>query len=688
VKNRNLVAIDIDGSDLLASVSPLAPQLTAFTLSGVVGIKDYPTEMIGRMANLTTLRLILSSPMQNTTFPSFGLTNRKLVTLQLLSNRLNLKNHSEALDTITLLPDLKELDISDNQLERFPCLSHMPKLADIYAYGSNLQGDAFEGCLVNMTKLQSLFIYNNPLLTKLSPSLSNSTSLSTLYIWNTGINSVDAVPDLSSTKVRSLKLENNRIEGPLPEWICKLESHATTISIALNNITSLPECFNKTTYPDLSSLVIQNSKLTSWPSQLNSFFQGLATLEVSDLTMVQFDDSVSAIPDWDQMRQSTTLKSVKLRRLGLIGSFPSSLKSTPLLSYLDLSYNKLAGPLPNDMLTINNRMTDFIIEGNQISGSFPTAISSTLTQFKARFNLIEFIPDQTEPTAWSNLITLDLSNNNLSRVPSPEHWATLSTGKLQNFLLANNPDLQGSFPSFLTSSVYFPAIQTVNVSNCQFHGSSPVINSSTLATLDISNNSFNGTISDVILSTTALKTLVMSYNELKGPFPTSIVFNATALTTLDLGYNQLIGEIPVNISQLRNLKTFKVNDNEGLEGSLPSMYVSGGALELQNTQLTLCSSVGSNAIVQGSNLACRLSNTGTPGVCDCFNKWRYTCRTTDVTCLPPGEIPIGLVPSAPVDDTPVPTGSGLSLIDHANSNAVSRLKFLVLSTLAVALIMY
>ncbi|XP_062096242.1 putative receptor like protein 25 [Humulus lupulus] len=83
----------------------------------------------------------------------------------------------------------------------------------------------------------------------------------------------------------------------------------------------------------------------------------------------------------------------------------------------------------------------------------------------------------------------------------------------------------------------------------------------------LSNNKFDGEISQVVGNLKRLYSLDLSCNRLSGDIPSSLG-NLAELESLDLSQNELSGEIPIELAQLYFLQYFNVSYNH-LSGTIP-----------------------------------------------------------------------------------------------------------------------
>jgi Leucine-rich repeat (LRR) protein len=90
-----------------------------------------------------------------------------------------------------------------------------------------------------------------------------------------------------------------------------------------------------------------------------------------------------------------------------------------------------------------------------------------------------------------------------------------------------------------------------------------------VATLDLSSQGLDGTISPTISNLTFLRSLNLSFNSLQGEIPPSIG-SLDHLQSLDLTQNMLTGSAPSNISRCTSLRVMVTGSNKGLQGSIPA----------------------------------------------------------------------------------------------------------------------
>lgn len=114
-----------------------------------------------------------------------------------------------------------------------------------------------------------------------------------------------------------------------------------------------------------------------------------------------------------------------------------------------------------------------------------------------------------------------------------------------------------------------PQLNSVVVSDNMLTGSFPLFLSASLEVLDVMGNKFVGYIpEDIAQRYPAMISLDLSNNSFGGTIPKGLV-GASNLNKLNLAFNQFHGVIPRDIGQLRNVAGIFLNDN-ALYGPIPS----------------------------------------------------------------------------------------------------------------------
>lgn len=300
----------------------------------------------------------------------------------------------------------------------------------------------------------------------------------------------------------------------------------------------------------------------------------LQTLDLSRNNITGFSSDIWGL--------GNSLKSLNLSSNQIKGSLPNNLGNFGKLESLDLSYNGFSGEIPVALGSLSNlRRLNF--SGNGFEGRIPDPFLGC-----------------------SSLVSIDLSSNRLNgTVPDGISKAF----KDLTFLDLSGNDINGMLPdlSGLDSITY------LNLSGNSFKGSVIRVFQESLKVIDVSNNQFQGHISQVNRSSSynwsSLVYLDLSVNELSGKFfgalgraqslkHLNLAFNRfshqkfpqleqlSGLEYLNLSRTSLTGQIPAEISKLVSLKTLDLSQNH-ITGHIPDLNTENiRVLDLSMNNLT------------------------------------------------------------------------------------------------------
>ncbi|XVF89257.1 hypothetical protein PTKIN_Ptkin19aG0115800 [Pterospermum kingtungense] len=263
-----------------------------------------------------------------------------------------------------------------------------------------------------------------------------------------------------------------------------------------------------------------------------------------------FSDSVCS---WEGVHCDTKKESViglKTSGLGLSGLIPDSTigKLTKLQS-LDLSNNKITA-LPSDLWSLSS-LKSLNLSSNQISWSLPNNIGNF-----GQLEVIDLSGNNFSgeiPAAIGSLVNLQV----LNLAGNGFQWSIpreiLSCRSLVSLDLSSN-HLNGSLPDGFAAA--FPKLKTLNLARNKIYGQDmDFAEMKSLTSLNMSGDLFNGSIMGVFQG--KLKVIDLSNNQFQGHISQvqfSPTHNWSGLVYLDLSENQLSGEIFLNVSQTQNLR--------------------------------------------------------------------------------------------------------------------------------------
>ncbi|PWA64408.1 Leucine-rich repeat-containing protein [Artemisia annua] len=265
---------------------------------------------------------------------------------------------------------------------------------------------------------------------------------------------------------------------------------------------------------------------------------------------------------------------------GLIPQCFGNITSSPYM--IDMGNNSFQGTIPN-VYGDCGRLEVLILKGNQLEGELPSSLSKCQWLKVVDFgnnhlngtfpgwlgalpNLQAVVlksnnfhghiqPSATVDSPFPSLRVLDLSHNGFE--------GQLPAKYFQNFNSMKNVVKNSTKPEYLDmGGEYYSAVVAVKGVDLQF----PQI-SVDYTIIDLSNNTFEGQIPNVIGCLNSLIVLNLSHNSLIGPIPHALG-NLSEIESLDLSWNQLSGEIPQSIAEIKTLEVLNLSQND-LVGRIP-----------------------------------------------------------------------------------------------------------------------
>ncbi|KAJ9678912.1 hypothetical protein PVL29_020959 [Vitis rotundifolia] len=443
-------------------------------------------------------------------------------------------------------------------------------------------------------------------------------SLSVLILSDCGLNSINPLPVVNFSSLTVLDLSENQFISPTFDWFSSLGS-PTSLDLSSNNFHGpIPTALCNLTA--LRSLHLFNNSFTSI---IPDCLSHLTSLESIDFLYNNFNGILPV-----SIGNLTSLVALDLSNNALEGEIPRSLGEHCNLQRLDLSSNKLVKGL------------EFLDLGaDQVSGHFLKRLSVLSVG-----NSSSSGPTSVSVRGSSSLSYLDMSGNSLKGVVSEKHFANLTRLKYlhassNSFTLQVGSDWNPSFqleilkmgywqlgplfPAWLQrqkdqmdldisrvfnldyinladNRIYgsvpsLPTAYQIYLGSNKFTGSLPRISSKTFS-LDLSHNSFNGSLSpsylsgnilsgelpDCWASWTLLMVLRSRNNILTGHLPSSMG-SLLQLRSLHLHNNSLSGTLPPSMQGCESLSVVDLSENE-FSGSIP-MWYSYGICHLESLQI-------------------------------------------------------------------------------------------------------
>nr|GFC51580.1 receptor-like protein 12 [Tanacetum cinerariifolium] len=220
------------------------------------------------------------------------------------------------------------------------------------------------------------------------------------------------------------------------------------------------------------------------------------------------------------------------------GILPVSLVKCKSLEVLDLGYNSISDTFPCWASNFSN-LHVFVIRSNNFYG-----------------NIGCLGPNGN----WTNLQILDIASNKFSGVIPSKLFTSFQA------IMDNDQSTPKylHFVHFANSAIYYQDSATV-VFKGTIRDVEKILNIFT--SIDLSNNTFQGSIPVTVGDLKLLELLNISHNALMGPIPTSIG-KLDNLESLDISVNKLSGSIPTQLTSVPFLSFLNLSYNQ-LSGRIP-----------------------------------------------------------------------------------------------------------------------
>ena len=630
---KHLNYFDLSFNDFSASPIPeflgSMKSLTSLNLSNARFVGLIPHQL-GNLSNLLHLNL------ESSRFPGLYVNNLQWLSgLPLLQHLdmsgVDLSKASDWLQVTNTLPSLFDLRLSSCQLPFIP-----PTLTVNFSslLTLDLSENQFENTLIpswifGLRNLVSLRLSENNFQGPIPVDLQNMTSLSHLDLSNNHINS--SIPNwlYSFRSLEFLNLQFTNLQGTISSAIGNLTS-AISIDLSFNELGGkLPRSLGNLC--NLREIILSNNK---WGQEISEILESLSGcvsdgLEILDLSNSQLHGQLM-----DEPGVFKNLVQLFARSNSISGPIPVSLGNLSSLTYLDFSNNLFNGTLPQNFGHLKN-LVRLYFWNNSVSGPLPVSLGnlSSLTYLDLGNNQLEGTLPQNFGQL-SKLETLHIESNMLKGVVSEVHFSNLTSLRglfasrnqltlkaSQNWippfqlesLYLQSWNLGPKFPSWLCSQRHLQSLdisdtrisdvvpssfwnlssqfRLLNLSHNLIHGEIPMILSasvidlssnhfkgplpcisSNVYVLDLSNNSFSGSISHFFcFKVNEHKTigyLNLGKNLLSGIIHDCLM-NWNDLVVLNLGYNNFSGIIPASMGSLASLQSLHLYKNKFF-GKLPS----------------------------------------------------------------------------------------------------------------------
>ncbi|XP_027926390.1 receptor like protein 22-like isoform X2 [Vigna unguiculata] len=553
------------------------------------------------------------------------------------------------------LRKLVHIDLQDNLLDgNIPAsLFALPLVQSIYLSNNRFRGQIDEFSNISFSMLQILDLRSNNLEGPIPQSIFNLTSLNVLELSFNKLNGrimVDVLLRLSNlttlalshnnlsvetnlidvgllssfrdmsrlelascyltefpsflknhSRITTLDLSSNHIQGPIPAWIWQLNS-LVQLNLSHNFLSSLEGSVQNTgsnlsvldlhanqlqgklqifpvhaTYLDyssnnfsftvpsdvgtnVSSIIFLSLFKNNLSGSLPQFLCNSSQLKVLDVSYNHFN---AMIPEC--LTQSDAIEVLNLQHNKFYGIIPDKFPSSCAVRTLDLNSNQLHGLIPKSIAHCTSlEVLDLGI--NHVDDAFPYFLNtiSTLRVLILRGNKFQdHIECPDTNSTWPMLQIFDVALNNFSGLLPGKCFKTWKAMKLDEYHDASKFNRIGS-EVLRFGGMYYQDSVILTIKGLQLEFVK-VLN--LVTSVDFSSNNFDGTIPEELMDFTGLYALNLSHNGLTGQIPSSMG-NLKEVESLDLSCNNLDGEIPTELASLNYLSYLNLSYNF-LKGKIP-----------------------------------------------------------------------------------------------------------------------
>ncbi|KAL5805511.1 hypothetical protein ACOSQ4_028244 [Xanthoceras sorbifolium] len=352
------------------------------------------------------------------------------------------------------LTKLKTLYLGPNQLSGLlpQELGNLRNLTLLHLRGNKLTGH-IPPTLGHLTKLETLFLSSNQLSGLLPQELGNLRNLTLLHLRGNKLTGL-IPPTLGHlTKLEYLSLGSNQLSGLLPHELGNLRN-LTLLHLSGNKLTGhIPPTLGHLT--KLEFLSLGSNQLSGLlPQELGNLrnliglhldgnnLMGHIPPTLGHLTKLESLYLGGLLPQ--ELSQLTYRKNLNFSLNLLSGQIPLMVGKFSNLQYLDLSNNKLSGPISSQIVNFLDLQT-LVLRNNSLSGRIPLEIGKlqNLSYLDLSYNFINgTIPSQ---FIQFTLIYLDISHNNLSgAIPDSFYHIMISL----SFINLSYNHLEGEISSY------------------------------------------------------------------------------------------------------------------------------------------------------------------------------------------------------------------------------------------------
>ncbi|XP_015381786.2 receptor-like protein EIX2 [Citrus sinensis] len=524
-------------------------------------------------------------------------------------------NLSKAFDWLMVankLPSLVELRLSNCQLQFSPlATANFSSLTVLDLSHNQFDNSFIPSWVFGLSHLLFLDLGFNNFQGPIPGGLQNLTSLKHLGLDSNYFNS--SIPNwlYRFIHLEYLSLRNNKLQGTIDSEALGNLTSISRLDLSLNTGPEGRIPRSMASLCNLKSINLRGVHLSQEISEILNIFSGCVSIELESLDLRS--SSISGHLT-DQLGQFKNLDNLDLANNSIVGPIPQSLGHLSNLRVLQIYNNKLNGTLSEIHFSNLTKLSWFRVGGNKLtlevrhdwippfqlvalgfhncyvgsrfpqwlhsqkhlqylnllnsgmSDLFPIRFLKSAFQLKfLDLGLNQFHGQITDLTKVTQLLFLSVHSNNMSG-PLP-----LISSNLVYLDLSNN-SFSGSVSHYLCYRINEPkSLIGLKLKDNSLQGEIPDcwMSYQNLEILELSNNKFTGKLPNSLGSLTSLIWLLLGKNRLSGTIPVSLK-NCTALESLDVGENEFVGNIPTWTGERFSRMVVLILRSNNFHGPLPT----------------------------------------------------------------------------------------------------------------------
>ncbi|XP_062079966.1 receptor-like protein 7 [Humulus lupulus] len=542
-----------------------------------VDIKSTLPDSLANLSSLTTLAMKNCKLKGEFPVNIFQLPNLQLLTVRFnedLSGRLpEVLNQNSSLEILLLSGTYFSGDLPTS-------IENLASLIQLEAKGCNFSG-VIPSSIGKLNQLIELDLSKNKFTGKITSNLANLTQLTALDLSSNHLSG--SIPSaLSKLKnLESLILSGNDLSGTVDFDMFSGLQYLYFLDLSRNKLSLVVSSRTNHSFPQFKVLKLSDCNLKKFPDFLrHQKRMGVLSIGRNPIG--------GQIQEWMLNISRETLSTIFFSGNSFTGELSPKICNLSSLQVLDFSNNELVGKLPQCFGNFSKSLSIITLTNNSFSGNIPEfTIGNQLQIIHLGYNLFEGKLSKSL-TNCRMLGFLDVESNNLNDVFP--HWLG-SLPELEVLMLRAN-EFHGAIKEPKTNLVNFPKLRIIDASYNNFIDKLPLkyiqsweaMKSTSVEGFDYMwtpgfNHLYEGTIIPTRYTfsiTTEIKGMYRSFPKIQN-----------IIAIINLSNNKFDGEISEIIGNIKGLYSLDLSNNR-LKGTIPQYHLSSFESSSYEGNLGLC----------------------------------------------------------------------------------------------------